>query len=248
MKIIDAVWEKRNLGVNTLEIEIEDSDIAISKDDIKSKILDCIDKNKFQYYVLKFDTRNIDLYMLMDEIGFRFAEVQFDFSICKSDFLSEDHSEIERFNSLEVNEYNDEKYYDFIISKIDEGIFATDRIALDPYFGKQISNMRYANWVRDLAGKDGYSIYIATSDGKEVGFSLNKYIDKTCYGLLGGVFKEYQSSGLGLFLHYVDLNKVFEKYDAMKTTLSSNNIKVINLWQYFSAKMSRIRYVYVKHI
>ena len=248
MKVIDAVWEKRNLGVNTLEIEIEDSDFTIHKNDIKKRILNCIDESKYQYYVLKFDTRNNSLYTLMDELGFHFVEAQFDFSIYKKDYLSVDHSKIERFNSLEVNEYNDEKYYDFIISKINEGIFATDRIALDPYFGKQVSNMRYANWVRDLIGKDGYSIYIATYDGKEVGFSLNKYIDKTCYGLLGGLFQEYQSSGLGLFLHYVDLNKVFEKYDVMKTTLSSNNIKVINLWQYFSAKMSRIRYVYVKHI
>ena len=248
MKIIDAFWEKRNLGVNTLEIEIEDSDTGISKNDIKEQIANCIDKTKYQYYVLKFDTGNNDLYAIANELGFIFAELQFDFAIYKNKFINEDHSKITRFDLLEVNEYTDEEHYNMIISKINEGIFNTDRISLDPRFGKNIANLRYANWVKDLIGKKDYSLYIATNDGNQVGFSLNKYNGKECFGLLGGLFNEYQSSGWGVFLHYADLKKAFEKYDVMRTSLSSNNIKVINLWQYFSAKLLKMKYVYTMHL
>lgn len=247
MKLIDAFWEKRNLGVDTLEIEIEDSDRNISISKIKDNILQCLDKNKYQYYVLKFDTSNSDLYKISSELGFHFAEVQFDFAIYKNKFSKEDYSKIIRFNQLKVNEYCDAEHFDFIISKINEGIFSTDRIALDPCFGVNIANKRYSNWVKDLKGNKDYSIYIANYNEIPIGFSINKYKDKECFGLLGGLFKEHQTSGLGVFLHYVDLIKVFENYNVMRTSLSSNNTKVIKLWQYFSAEMLKMKYVYIKH-
>ena len=248
MKIIDAFWEKRNLGVDTLEIEIEDKDANMENKDIEEKISNCLDKNKHQYYVLKFATGNNDMFRMAKLLDFQFAEVQFDVAIYKQKFITEDYSKITRFNTLVVNEYKDDEHFDYIISKIGDGMFYTDRIALDPHFGIEISNRRYLNWVKDLKGNDDYSISIFSNNDEKVGFSLNKNNGETCYGLLGGLFSDYQTSAWGIFSHYSNIKKVFERYNIFRTSLSSNNIRVIKLWQYFSSEILKMKYVYVKHL
>ena len=248
MKIIDAVWEKRNLGVDTIEIEIEDADCITEGFDLKNKIVNLIDKDKYQYYVLKFDAGNLNMYKLANELGFSFAEMQFDFAIFKNIFANEDYSKIKRFNTLSVEEYSDEEHFDYVISKINDSMFYSDRISLDPYFGVKTANLRYLNWVKDLKKNRDYSISLFYNGSEPIGFSLNRNDGDICFGLLGGLFSEIQSSAWGLIAHYSNLITVFNKYTSFRTSLSSNNIKVIKLWQYFSAKMLKMRYVYVKHV
>ena len=66
MKIIDAVWEKRNLGVETVEFVVENSDTEI----VMGEILEA----EKQYNVVKLPTNKPELMKLLQENGYRFVE------------------------------------------------------------------------------------------------------------------------------------------------------------------------------
>ncbi len=67
MKIIDAVWEQRNMGVKTNEIIIDGSE---SLDEIKSSLSEI----KADYIVVKTPVGRMDINQLLSNLGFSFME------------------------------------------------------------------------------------------------------------------------------------------------------------------------------
>ena len=66
MKIIEAVWEKRNLGVTTYEVGIDFDDDVSCMDEIKQ--LD------YEYMVVKVSANNVAVVDEIQEMGFRYIE------------------------------------------------------------------------------------------------------------------------------------------------------------------------------
>ena len=69
MKVIDAVWEKRNLKVDTVEVEIELDD---SLDGI-TEVLETVER-KYQYIVVKVPVRRADIMHLLYGERYEYVE------------------------------------------------------------------------------------------------------------------------------------------------------------------------------
>ena len=67
MKIIDALWEKRNLDVTTIEIIVEEEDTL-------ADVENTLRISKADYVVIKIPTIHIDLLWLVQEQGYLYVE------------------------------------------------------------------------------------------------------------------------------------------------------------------------------
>ena len=70
-----------------------------------------------------------------------------------------------------------------------------------------------------------------------------------CYGKLGGLFDDVNIPGLGLLTSVAPLLYTNAKYGATRFVpdISTNNISVLNLYDYFHFKVESLTYVFVKH-
>jgi hypothetical protein len=242
MKIIDATWEQRNLGVETQEITVDVSDsIADFKDAIKSL--------KASYSVIKLPPNKVDFVFYAEDQGFRLVETQFIMDGNIKKILPKAKEILRRASFFSVETDNSPEMFDSIASKINEGIFHTDRIAVDPYFSKEIANRRYANWLLDLKDDANSNLQIMKKNENIVGFNLNKNDVHLAHGLIGGLLKQYQSEPLGLYWGAAIFANASEDkgITTWEATISSNNFSIIKLWEYFGLPISSISSVFVRH-
>lgn len=242
MKVIDAVWEKRNLGVTTQEIVVESSD---SLDDL-NQVINSLNSD---YAVVKIPCNKMDFTSYVENNGFRYVENQFSMSGDIKTVLPVAEKTLARYKSFTVEQNNTSEMYDSIAIKIKEGIFHNDRIALDPKFGEIIANKRYANWLLDLKNDKDVYLQIMKKDGVMVGFNLNRDVERISYGLIGGILKPYQNEPLGLYWGAAILKNVSERsrISLWQASVSSNNWPIIRVWESFGMKISNILTIFVKH-
>lgn len=235
MRIVDAVWEKRNLELDTKEIMIEDDD---SCDDIRKGLLDI----HSEYVVVKIPTMRMDLNILMAELGYVYAETMMDIvqDITKLPESSEYDGVAERMSIVPMGDESFQR----MIRLVRKGIFHTDRIATDPYFSKAIANRRYAYWMQD-ARERGVSFFEVRKDGEPIGFYG---ADQDHYIFLSGLYPEFQGNGLGncltrkMSLHYRE-----HGIPAFRGKVSSNNLVSLKRCLKNGYKVERFTYIYIKH-
>ena len=224
INIVNAHWEKRNLGKDVTEIIVDENAELI---DLKS----CIYKLETDIVYCKIHCHNLSGFKFLEDNGFKYCENIF--SLKKrlrffkmhgifKDVLSELYS-----TSIEKTDL------EFIFSELDKNIFGTDRIALDPLFGKKISGLRYKNWLNDMYNSNGeYQIkLIKNKSHKPIGFYTNRYDNKIAYAPLGGMFSDHLMSGLSHSIIYFPLIDALNKNcTVLKTKISSNNVPVFNIY------------------
>ena len=77
-----------------------------------------------------------------------------------------------------------------IMAEIQAGVFATDRISLDPRFTPAQAANRYQHWIEDELNR-GSKAYITTFKSEDIGFSiLRNDGDGRFNGLFGGLYLE----------------------------------------------------------
>ena len=240
MKIIDAVWEKRNLGTDVTEIQCD------AEDDI-DKLKSVLQDVNVPYSVCKIPSTCVELLRCAQEQGYQVVEMSIGMEGKTKDI--ELPTIYQRFiRDVELREA-DEREIEHVLNKIEDGtIFQTDRIALDPHYGNKIAGQRYCNWVKDLLPK-GARICLATLKGKPVAFGIN--IDKdngVSDAFLGGILDEKEGRGFGFLALYANLTAA-KQHDNKKivTNVSSNNPAIINLHLQYGFKISGMNYVLVKH-
>ncbi len=214
MKIIDAKWEQRNLGVKTYEIEIESAD---TKEFVKSEI----DKLDGQYLVVKLPAELQDLLQEIQNLGFHFIE----------DMIHVEHDlrEVER-NRILKRLYDQTTYrrmteedIEQLFAEVEQGMFENDRISKDPMFGTELSSRRYLNWIRDLLEKEALFYAIRYKDDN-TGFVVLETKDGINYqSILGGGYRKYRKSGIGIIQKEQEITKSLGGKRVM-TSVSSNNV------------------------
>lgn len=239
MKVTNATWEKRNLGVNCNEIKIEMSDTV---DFIKKEL----PLNETQYTVVKLPSGKFDVMFLLKELGYTYIESSIN--------LVHDLKEI-RLNplqkrvmdSISYSKMND-KDVDELFAEIQKGIFTTDRIYIDPYFTHEQAANRYINWISDEIDK-GCNIFKLTYKNDSIGFFTFKDIgNNTCYPFLAGMYKDYLKSGLGISTIEKPLKEAIkENYKKISTYVSFNNLKILNVHILLGFKLNNVYDVFVKH-
>ncbi|MED4454442.1 hypothetical protein [Metabacillus fastidiosus] len=242
MEKLDAFWESRNLDKAVLELTFD-------KNDRNIKIIEDLKEENHDYIVAKVPIRNIELIHQLEEEGFRFMETQF--SLVKK--IKEDNiipSQLKSLSSkLNWEPVVTHTHLDEVLKKIDENLFETDRIALDPYFNIKIANKRYQNWILDQFHKDDYEVYEIIFRGKKVGFFFIKLESSIVSILLAGIYREFREYGLGFSIIYTPLKlSLLTEKKIAKTRVSSNNLEVLRLYQTFGYMINDVEYVFRKFI
>ena len=241
MKITVCSWEKRNIGDSTLEIQVEAGDTFSEQIIIEAE-------KDYEYSVIKVPVNNFDFNLGLTKLGYSIAEMQMSMIVRIKDFPY-NHKLIKWvYPHVSFKEAESSSDIEETLSKIQPGMFSTDRISLDPHYGEKIGCKRYLYWIQDeLIGERSKLLNIYYKDNN-VGFILYRGIG-TVRGLLGGIYPKYQNLGLGLLTP--SALPLYLK-DSVTTKvlgdISSNNKPVWELYETFNYKVSNPQYVFIKHI
>jgi len=265
MKFIDVFWEKRNLGVNTLEIEFDDNE-EIDYFTLELKL------KKYDYVVAKVPVGNIKICHLLEQNGFKFMESQIFIKKKLRDYSKENDYFNKFSEKISIKQIIDKSSLEKLLSLIDEDMFNTDRISLDQHFGKKKAMLRYKNWIRDEFNDNRSELYELVYQDDKVGFFLIKDNQKDemdgllggiytkfkgwgmgdnqkdeMDGLLGGIYTKFKGWGMGLSIIQKQIEIAIERNKKYwKGKISSNNIPVIKLYNLYGFEIYDIKYVFRK--
>lgn len=243
INIIDAFWEKRNLGISIYEVTIEER--------ANVEELDSIDKLNGDLIFVKINSNNTDVIERISQKKFTYTENQFSIQKkIKNHIVSDLHLTTLKF--LESHPISNLSEAEIIFDELDRGLFTTDRISLDKNFGIQTSNLRYKNWIYDMINSGNYECcIIRTKNNKTpVSFYINKYDGDISQCILGGVFNDFKNRGFGhSFIYFSIENSIKQNCKILKTQISSNNIPVFNIYSsVFGFEIKENYVVFKKHI
>ncbi len=240
MRIINAHWEKRNLGVDCLEITIDKEDTL---DTLKSQE---IEFNNIDYIVIKVPIGRFDINSYLSSLGFSFIEGILNFRInVKDAFLNKLQHRLN--NAITYTEMNDSDQIE-LIQEIENGLFKSDRIILDYYFEEGLSAKRYSNWIKDELTRTTQVYKILHKEDTIGFFTFKESGPETYYPFLAGLYSKYSNSGLGFTTIRKPIEEVIRRNGkTISTFASTNNPYVVraHLQQGFS--IDETQYVFVKH-
>lgn len=242
MELIEQVWEKKNLDVNSAEFRFDGKDdISAIKDDILSNTV-------YDYQICRVPVGRMDIVYLLQKNGFFFSEMSIE--------LSADLEKLKlpsvyaRF--IESMDYHSasEAEMKYIENAIRSGVFDTDKISLDPYFGKERAGIRFANWNRQEIESGRAKAYVVTMEGEAIGFFVDKMLsDKADYSLLAALYDKDKYSGVGFsVLYFPMLQSKLEGKRRITTGVSSNNPDSVRMHLELGYKIKEMNYVLIKHI
>ena len=240
MKVIDAYWEKENIGVETKEILVE-------KTDNKIDVLKQLKEITAEYLVLKvpsdFESLSFELYNL----GYVFMETMNQLS---NDLHLKPLNEKKRSIVLETDFVEMTQLdFDYMCERImGELMFRTDRIARDPYFSLEQANRRYVNWLHSERDK-GASLYKFVYKGNNVGFLAFKDMrNGVVEDFLSGIYSEFTGRGLSINVP-VKLADYCKKINGNKlmTNVSSTNVPSLKKCISGGYVIDSSNYIFVKH-
>lgn len=245
MKITDCYWEKENLNKKVVEINID------TNDEFDRGLLEDSTKG-YDYVCIKVPVGKTDFNFGLTNMGYVMIECQYKISKLYRDFNPNDRLIKQLIPKFQFKKVTSGEDFKVLTDKMTLGMFSTDRIALDPHFGLKDSFRRYKNWMTTEFEKNTSEFLLTCLDNEPIGYSMYKKRENTIDALLGGIFEEYQNLGYGLmtplqlFVYaYKDDEFSFKK---MKTSISSNNTPVVELYNYLNFKLTDTTYVFVKHL
>ncbi len=236
MRITEAIWEKRNLGVNTYEVSIDfDDDI---------RCLDKIKQLKCEYMVVKVSANNVAAVDEIQEMGFRYIE---DMIQVEHDLQDVERGRIEQrlYDACSYRRMTDEDI-EQLRNEIKAGMFRDDRISRDKHFGLQVSAIRYLNWLNDLIERKAmpYSIRYKNDN---IGFIILNSKDGITYSsVLGGGYEKYRRSGLGIVKKEMEITKALGG-KRLLTAVSANNPGQVRALIVNGYKPYNIEHVFIRH-
>lgn len=245
MKIVDAFWEERNLGVTCYELELELSDCLESVEDTLSGL------TQRQYMVAKIPSSRYDLVQLFQGKGYSFIEtaISLEFNFRKLNYTPPNiPQKLQKLCDRCSWKPMDNRDLAQLSEEIKKNMFTTDRVFVDPEFTKDQAAQRYDLWVKDLV-KQGNIPYKVALDGETFGFFVDKEIAPAVYhAVLGGVYTEHKGPGLGYVLYYADfMSRVERRMERSFTSVSGSNPASLRLQVGFGAEIKGLTYVLVKH-
>lgn len=240
MKIIHAVWEKRNLGVDCYELRVEDKD---SWEDVKKAVRE----TGGDYKVLRIPCGRGDIFPRVSEVGYSFIETQVScyYHLGEERFINPIEKRLMENVRCEVMNEEDLQY---CYGRIAEGLFTSERVAIDPAFSPAAAAKRYMGLISDELER-GSLMYKHLYKDRIIGFAgASKRADGDACDFLGAVYPEYQGKGFGSVALRVLMNEV-RKAGAEKiyTGFSMNNAVAANMHISMGCRIEMAEYVFVRH-
>lgn len=240
MKQIDAFWEKRNLGVSTIEIVVEENDSTASFETIADTL------HQTPYLVVKVPVARYDIYQYLCSKGFAYIESSINVQLqVKNAFLN--HLQM-RLNKSISHEIMNDTDVSQLFDEIAKGLFVSDRIAMDPYFSAKQAATRYINWIGDEIER-GTQVYKIVYKEDAIGFFTFKHTkDQVYYPFLGAMYAKYSQSGLGFEVIRKPIEEALLRGgEHISTFVSSNNPAVIRAHTQQGYSIHEIQNVFIKH-
>lgn len=241
MKVTDAFWEERNLGVKTVELLINRDDSCL---EIEETLAAC---ENYQYCVAKVEVPNVEAQRLLSKHGFYYAESSLNMYLDVRNFrLSPLESRINKqvtykpISSSEIPRFEE---------RIREGIFDTDRIFLDSEFSAEKAAQRYLNWINDERTR-GTELFEILYKDTPIGFFTQKQVEEnTYYPFLAGLYKESNAIiGVGFSVLAKPIEDAISKGGKfISTYVSSNNLPIVRLHIQLGFVPNHLYSVFVKH-
>lgn len=237
MQVVNAIWEKRNLGIDVYEVQFENNDIIC---DVDEKVCSII----ADYVVIKVPSERSDISEYVQCKGYHYIEdlihVEHDLHEIKRNMLHQRLYDATSFRKMT------EEDIETLRTEIQAGMFDTDRISRDAAFGKEISAKRYINWIDDMLQHDAKP-YVILYKEDPAGFIILQTKDGIEYqSVLGGGYRKYRNSGLGIVEKEQEIVKSLGG-KKVSTSVSSNNpsqLKALIINGYVPVG---IEHVFVKH-
>jgi hypothetical protein len=239
MKVVDAFWEKRNLGVTCTELTLDERDGV-------EEVAATLDGLKTAYQVVKVPAGRYDMMVAVEKLGFSFIEGSL--NVVHHLNQVEPVGILKRLNDAvtygEMNQSDMDKLY----VEIKNGLFVTDRIYMDTFFTPLQAAQRYVFWLGDEINK-GAQLYKACYKDKSVGFFVFKETTaQSCYPFLTGLYSAATTPGLGgIVIKKIIAEAIRRKLRTIDTYVSSNNVAVIKVLISEGFSIFNINYVYIKH-
>ena len=213
MRIVNAIWEKRNLGVNVQEFYLCDDDYEKLEDELL--------KLDAPYQVAKVVGGSFRVLEELQKRGFLYIEDQITMCHLLNDvYRTAIHQRMQE--SVGFRLMNDRDFEEMLY-EVDQGMFDTDRIALDERFGMEISAKRYHNWICDL-NEQGIRPYAFVYKDRVCAFVILRPKESGVFqSVLGGFYKEFRGTGLGVVQKEMDIVKSLHG-KRIVSSVSSNNI------------------------
>lgn len=241
MEVIEMPWEENNLGVSSVEFRFDGTE------KIEQIGAEIYDNNMYEYQICRVPSNCMEIAYFLQEKGFRYAETAFELSAnLKEDELPNIYKKY--LNMLSYHEA-DERELLRVEETIHEGIFNTDRIALDSFFSDEKSGKRFGNWYRQELASGNSKCYIVETSTSPLGFFVLKEKSETISdSLLVGLF-DSKKRGFGfpvIYYPFVQARKEGKK--KIIARVSSNNIVSLKMNLAVGYKLDKINYLFVKHL
>ena len=239
MKIIDAYWEKRNLGLACIEITVEE------EDDVQN-LRQAIMENHAEYMVIKIPECRVELHQELVKQEFYFVEslISLEKQI-RLPVLSEKQNRMLPELSYQMDE---ESGRERVIAQINLGLFNTDRISVDPFFSSKDANNRYVGMLSDELERGGELMEYLWK-GQPIGFTcFRKINDDEYYQSLSGIYFDFRGRGLGFlpsFFPIVEMQK--RNVKRVITAISTNNMPSLRVHVRDGFVPTSISNIFVKH-
>lgn len=240
MRIVEAFWEKRNLGVNCIEITIEKQDELFQLEGFNNQL------NAIDYVVVKVPVARIDINEYLTKQGFVFVEGSINFQLDIKDARLSILQQ--RLNASISYSEMDENDLAQLYAEIECGLFKTDRILLDSFFTEKQAATRYINWIKDELSRTTQA-YKIVYKGDSIGFFTFKEVSNNIfYPFLAGLYNKYANSGLGFTTLRKPIEEVIRRSGKLISTYAStNNPYVVRTHLQQGFIIGETQYVFIKH-
>jgi ribosomal protein S18 acetylase RimI-like enzyme len=162
--------------------------------------------------------------MALEELGFRFIEMVYRprFDAFEGIATPRHHITITEATPTDAA----------AIEEIAYTAFTTGRFLLDRRLAPELSDRRYASWVRTSFESPEQTVLKAEVGGDLVGFFIVEHrSDQTVYWHLTAVAPQWQGKGMGMSLwRTMLLRHRAEGASSVETTISAHNVAIINLY------------------
>lgn len=238
MRVVEAVWEKRNMGVDTIEIEAEENDSLEDAEKV-------ISETKSEYLVLKIPSTRSDITRLAGKYGYEYIE---DMIHLVNNLVPVQMSKVQKrmYDAVPVEKMT-EKDMEGLYQEIRQGMFSTDRISNDTFFSAEQAAERYIGWISDEL-KRGTEFYKYIYKDKIIGFFTLREMENGIFdSFLGGFYRDFRKSGFGSVYKAPDLVRG-RNGKKLITSVSSNNIVQVRALLSNGYLPDKINHVFIKHL
>jgi L-amino acid N-acyltransferase YncA len=239
VKIVDAFWEQRNLGVTCTELLLDDGDTVAAVEAALGALTG-------QYQVAKVPVARYDLMTAVENKGFSFIEGSMNVVHNLKNIALTGLQK--RLNDAVISKEMDEADVGQLYAELKKGVFTTDRVYLDKAFTNEQAAQRYVYWLEDEHAR-GAQLYKLLYKDQAVGFYIFKETaDGGCYPFLSGLYGASTKPGLGnILLHKIIEEAARRGLKSISSYISSNNLPMVKVHISEGFTIANIHYVYIKH-